>query len=91
VEGEAQLVMLVGVATAVPPVGVPVHDPIQLILAVKPAATTLPSDVNRIVREPEVDVMTGGIVVPLPLNNIVPPVPAPSNTVTKSQQVSRAN
>jgi hypothetical protein len=61
-----------------------------LIVALNPAATTLPSDVNRMVSGPVVDVITGGKVAPPPLYKTVPPVPTPSKIVTKSQQLSVA-
>jgi hypothetical protein len=40
---------------------------------------------------PVVDVSTGGNVLQLPLKSTVPPTPAPSKTVTKSQQHSKSN
>lgn len=60
------------------------------MVALKPVFTTLPSDVNRIVRGPVKEVITGGRVVQLPLKSVVPPTPTPSKTVTPSQQHSSA-
>lgn len=60
------------------------------MVALKPVFTKLPSDVNRIVREPVKEVMAAGKVVQLPLKSTVPPTPTPSKTVTKSQQHSNA-
>jgi len=63
----------------------------QDMLALKPELTTEKSEVNRMVKGPTVEVNTGGNEVQFPLKSVVPPVPAPLNTVTKSQQHSKEN
>ena len=63
----------------------------QLRFAVQPERTTEPSEVNRKVRQPVLELMVPGEVVPEKTPSKGDPVVGPSNISNSSKPVSRSN